>query len=111
MGSLSKITEVAPFWGDFSPVKARYVSIKKHGYGFILGDFITYSSGHPAHLHLCQWERKQTLKVWTLSSIFVIARDSGSTKIETIYCPIFLVLQKLSTKRGDPSFFSQCADH
>jgi hypothetical protein len=49
MDSFSKITEVAHIDGPlFSTIKVTYALIlTKKGLGYILGDFLTNSSGHP----------------------------------------------------------------
>jgi hypothetical protein len=50
LACFKKIAEVAPFWAGCSfPRKKSYeLILSKSGLGYILGEFFTNSSGHPA---------------------------------------------------------------
>jgi hypothetical protein len=49
-GQCFSIAEVAEIFGlNFSAVKVYVLTLTKNGLGYILGDFFTFSSRHPAH--------------------------------------------------------------
>jgi hypothetical protein len=48
LGSGLKITKAANFYGVLFPMVPVIINLTKNGLGYILGDFFTNSSGHPA---------------------------------------------------------------
>jgi hypothetical protein len=54
LGSFVKIAEEAQnFWLIFPPSLDYALILTKHGSGYILGDFVTNSSGHPEFVDIC----------------------------------------------------------